>query len=84
VVERLRGTDGGRQIASQVGTHLVGGVAESLGLPSGLSEAMAPTVQRRSKHDRGRLLTQVALTLAAGGRCVSDVTVLRNQPMLVR
>jgi hypothetical protein len=82
VVERVRVGDGGRQIASQVGTHLVGGVAELLGLPLALSEAMEATVQRRSKHDRGRLLTQVALTLAAGGRCVSDVAVLRNQPSL--
>lgn len=82
VVERVRVADGGRQIASQVGTHLVGGVAELLELPLELSEAMEPTVQRRSKHDRGRLLTQMALTLAAGGRCVTDVAVLRNQPSL--
>ena len=82
VVERVRVAGGGRQIASQVGTHLVGGVAEFLGLPLALSEAMTSTVQRRSKHDRGRLLTQAALTLAAGGRCVSDVAVLRNQPWL--
>jgi hypothetical protein len=82
VVERVRVGDGGRQIASQVGTHLVGGVAEFLKLPLALSEAMEATVQRRSKHDRGRLLTQVALTLAAGGRCVTDVAVLRNQPSL--
>ena len=82
VVERVRVADGGRQIAAQVGTHLVGGVAELLELPLALSEAMAPTVRRRSKHDRGRLLTQVALTLAAGGRCVTDTAVLRNQPSL--
>jgi hypothetical protein len=82
VVERVRVGDGGRQIASQVGTHLVGRVAELLELPLELSEAMAPTVRRRSRHDRGRLLTQMALTLAAGGRCVTDVAVLRNQPSL--
>ena len=82
VVERVRVADGRRQIASQVGTHLVGRVAELLELPLELSEAMRPAVQRRSKHDRGRLLTQVALTLAAGGRCVADVALLRNQPSL--
>ncbi len=82
VVERVRVADGGRQIAAQVGTHLVGRVAELLELPFGLSTAMSTTVQRRSRHDRGRLLTQVALMLAAGGRCVSDTAVLRNQPGL--
>lgn len=82
VVERVRVAVGGRQIAAQVGTHLVGRVAELLDLPFELSEAMRPTVQRCSKHDRGRLLTQVALTLAAGGRCVTDTAVLRNQPSL--
>lgn len=82
VVERVRVADGGRQIASQVGTHLVGRLAEVLGVPLALSEAMAATVERRSRHDRGRVLTQVAMTLAAGGRCVSDVAVLRDQPML--
>ncbi len=43
---------------------------------------MAGTVQRRSRHDRGRVLTHMALTLATGGRCVLDVAVLRNQPRL--
>ncbi|MBW3576159.1 MAG: IS1380 family transposase [Actinobacteria bacterium] len=82
VVERVRVADGGRQIASQVGTHLVGGLAQKLGIPSALSAAMSTTVQRRSRHDRGRVLTQIAMTLAAGGRCISDVAVLRNQPSL--
>jgi hypothetical protein len=82
VAERVRVAHGGRQIASQVGTHLVGRLAETLGVPLALSGAMAGTVQRRSRHDRGRVLTQMAMMLAAGGRCVSDVAVLRNQPAL--
>lgn len=36
VVERVRVADGGRQIASQVGTHLLGGLAETLGVPLAL------------------------------------------------
>ncbi|MDP8931766.1 MAG: IS1380 family transposase, partial [Actinomycetota bacterium] len=60
----------------------MGGLAQKLGIPSALSAAMSTTVQRRSRHDRGRVLTQIAMTLAAGGRCISDVAVLRNQPSL--
>jgi hypothetical protein len=82
VVERVRVAEGGRQIASQVGTHLVGGLADRLGVSSALSQAMSATVERRSRHDRGRVLTQMAMTLAGGGRCVSDVAVLRDQPSL--
>ncbi len=81
-VERVRVVDGGRQIASQVGAHLVGELADRLGLSLALSEAMRPTVQRRSCHDRGRVLTQVAMTIAGGGRCISDLGVLRDQPAL--
>lgn len=43
---------------------------------------MRPTVQRRSCHDRDRVLTQVAVTIAGGGRRVSDLGVLRDQPAL--
>lgn len=82
VVQRVRVGGGGRQVASQVGTHLLGRLAEILGVPLALSEAMVATVQRRSRHDRGRVLTQMALTLASGGRCVSDIAVLRDQPSL--
>jgi hypothetical protein len=33
-----------------------------------LSRALAGTTLRSSAHDRGRLLTQLAMTIAAGGR----------------
>ncbi len=81
-VERVRVAGGGRRVATHVGTHLVGELAERLGLPSALSGALSGTVLRRSRHDRGRVLTQVALSIAGGGRCLSDLGVLRNQPEL--
>jgi hypothetical protein len=43
---------------------------------------MADTVMRSSAHDRGTLLTQVAMMIAAGGRCLSDLKTLRDQPVL--
>lgn len=75
-------TAGGTGVVSHVGAHLLATLADQLGLPAALSEAMAPTVQRSTALDRGRLLTQLAVTLAAGGECVSDLAVLRNQPAL--
>jgi hypothetical protein len=59
--------------------HLVGEVAERVGLPEALSGAVGSP---GAVHDRGRLVTQVALMLAGGGRCVADMDALRDQPDL--
>ena len=76
-VERLRVTIGDRQMVSLAGLHLVGEVAEHVGLPAALSDAVSSP---GAGHDRGRLLTQVAVMLAGGGRCVADMDALRDQP----
>ena len=72
----------GTGVTGQAGTHLLGRIAGRLGLAEGLSAAMAGTTQRSSAHDRGTVLTQLAMTIAAGGRCVSDLKTLRDQPRL--
>jgi len=55
-------------------------MADALGLTEGLSAAMAPTRQRRSAHDPGRVLVDLVVSVADGGRSMSDLKVLRNQP----
>jgi Transposase DDE domain group 1 len=80
MVERLRVTGGDRQAVSHVGTHLLGDLADRLGLTSGYSVAIPWAGERAFGHDRGRLLGQVAVMLAAGGRCVADMAALRDQP----
>lgn len=78
-VERLRVMGGDTQVASQVGMHVLGELADAVGLTSGLSAALtAPRVS----HDRGRLFTQAAMMLAGGGVCVADMAALRDQPDL--
>jgi len=57
-------------------------MADATGLTSALSEAMAPTVERRRRHDPGRVLLDLALTVADGGTSLSDLAVLRDQPTL--
>ncbi len=79
VVERLRVTVGDRQTVSLAGLHLVGEVAGAVGLASALSDALGWSGTRAPMHDRGRLLTQVALMLAGGRRCVADMDGLREQ-----
>jgi hypothetical protein len=79
-VERLRVTGGDRQTVSHAGTHLLGELADRVGLTVAYSAAIPWAGERAFGHDRGRLLGQVAVMLAAGGRCVADMAALRDQP----
>jgi hypothetical protein len=75
-------TGGGAGVANHCGIRLVSDLADTVGLTAALSVAMAPTKQRRRGHDRGHVLTDVAVMLADGGETISDLAVLRNQPEL--
>ena len=57
-------------------------LADGLGLTDGLSAAMAPTKTRRGGHDRGRVLTDLAVGIADGASAISDLRVLADQPGL--
>jgi Transposase DDE domain group 1 len=81
-VERLRVTGGDASTAQQVGAHMLGGLADQLGLSWAYSAAVPCSGERAPVHDRGRLLAQVAVMLANGGRCVADMATLRDQPAL--
>jgi hypothetical protein len=75
-------TADGKGVADHAGTRLLAEMAEFTGLSGALSVALAPTVHRARRHDPGRVLLDVALTLADGGDCLSDLAVLRDQPGL--
>jgi hypothetical protein len=61
---------------------MLGELADRVGLSSSFSVAVPWAGERAPVHDRGRLLAQVAVMLAAGGRCVGDMAALRDQPAL--
>ncbi len=53
---------------------------------TGLTGALSAVLQRRSfvpVHDRGRVLVDVAVMLAAGGEAISDIAVLRHQEQVL-
>jgi hypothetical protein len=70
---------GDTQVASQVGLHLLGELADRSGLTSAYSVAVPWAGERAPTHDRGRLLAQLAVMLAGGGECVADLAALRDQ-----
>ena len=78
----IKVTSDGAGVVSHVGSRLLAGVADRTGLTEAFGEALAGLRERRSAHDPGRVLTDLAVLLADGGRCISDLAVLRDQPVL--
>jgi len=72
----------GTGLSSRAGTSLLALVAQRLGLTDGLSAALCRTRERRSDHDPGRVLCDLAVMAADGGRCVSDLAALAGQNAL--
>jgi hypothetical protein len=72
----------GDGLVSHAGAALLVELADRIGLTSGLSGALALTRQRASAHDPGRVLRDVAVMLADGGDCVTDLQALRGQERL--
>ncbi len=79
---RLEVSADGRGVVGHAGARLLSDLADRVGLTGGLSSAMAPTKQRRRGHDRGQVLTDLAVMIAGGGTAISDLAVLRDQPNL--
>jgi hypothetical protein len=52
------------------------------GLTAGFSPALTPLKQRQRQHDRGQVLTPLAVAIADGATTLSDMALLRHQPDL--
>ncbi|HSS61462.1 MAG TPA: IS1380 family transposase [Candidatus Limnocylindrales bacterium] len=72
----------GTGLCSRAGTSLLALAADRLGLTGGLSAALAGTRERLGGHDPGRVFCDLAVMLADGGRCVSDLAALAGQESL--
>jgi hypothetical protein len=81
-VEKVEVAADGDGLVSRAGTALLAELSDRLGLTDGLSRALSPTRERAGGHDRGRVLRDLALTLADGGDCLADLGALREQSEL--
>ena len=70
---------GGAGVVAHVGLHALGAFADRLRLGSLLSSRIVPRGERSPLHDRGRVLTHMALVIAGGGESCADVEYLRLQ-----
>ena len=68
---------GGTGVVAHVGLHALGSFADRLGLGDTLSSAIPWAGSGVPLHDRGKVLTQMALTLAGGGESCLDIEHLR-------
>ena len=72
----------GAGLVSHAGSALIAQVADKLGLTRALSLRLASLKQRRRGHDPGRVIRDLAVMLADGGECVSDLAAVRDQEAL--
>jgi hypothetical protein len=75
-------TADGTGLVSHAGSGLLAQVADKLELTRGLSLRLAGLKQRRRGHDLGRVIRDLAVMLADGGECVSDLGAVRDQEAL--
>ncbi|MFJ2241070.1 IS1380 family transposase [Streptomyces sp. NPDC087859] len=77
---RVRVAGNGRGVVAQAGGVLLVETARQSGLDTAISAALAPWRKPRAVHDPGKILLDVALTVALGGDCLADVAMLRAEP----
>jgi hypothetical protein len=72
----------GEGVVSHAGAALLAETADRIGLTSALSGALAGIRQRRGRHDPGRVVRDLAVMIADGGDCLSDLRAVRDQEPL--
>ncbi len=72
----------GRGLVSQAGAVLLWETLRVTGLGRGLSAALERWRAPRAVHDPGKIIADLAASVALGGDCLADIAVLREQPGL--
>lgn len=72
----------GRGVVSQAGAVLLVETVRKTGLDSAISTALAPWGKARAVQDPGKIRLDMALAVALGGDCLSDVTLLLAEPAM--
>ncbi|WP_425581422.1 IS1380 family transposase, partial [Streptomyces sodiiphilus] len=77
---RVRAGSGRSTVVSQAGAVLLTETVRKAGLDAAVSASLARWRRPRSVHDPGKVLTDLAVAVALGGDCLSDVAMLRSEP----
>jgi hypothetical protein len=69
-------------LVSHVGSALLSQVADKSGLTRALSRELESLKARQAGHDQGTVLRDLAVMLADGGDCLTDIGALGDQASL--
>ncbi|WP_354531093.1 IS1380 family transposase [Nakamurella sp. UYEF19] len=69
-----------KRVVSQAGAVLLVAAAGKVGLDRELSRALAPWRKQSAVLDPGKILLDLAISVAIGGDCLADVGLLRAEP----
>ena len=69
-----------KRVVSQAGGVLLVAAAGKVGLDRELSAALAPWRKRWAVLDPGKILLDLAVSVAIGGDCLADISLLRSEP----
>ena len=70
----------GTRVVGQAGGMLLTRTAVVSGLAGGLSRALSRWRKPFAIHDAGKIVADLAITLALGGDCLADAALLRGEP----
>ena len=77
---RVQADTGGTGVVSQAGGVALVETVRVAGLDRALSLALGRWRKPTARHDPGKVITDLAVTLALGGDCLADVALLRAEP----
>ena len=72
----------GRKVVSGAGGVLLTRTAMTVELDAALSTALAPWRKPLARHHPGKIVLDLAISLAVGGDCLADVAQLRAHPQV--
>jgi hypothetical protein len=72
----------GRGVVSHAGSRLLADLADRTTLTGELTDVLGRLTRPRTAHDPGRVLVDLAVAVADGAECISDIAVLADQPAL--
>ncbi len=77
---RLTVDTSAQRVVSQAGAVLLVATAGKVGLDRELSQALAPWRKQWAVLDPGKILLDLAISVAIGGDCLADIGLLRAEP----
>ena len=71
-----------KRVVSHAGAVLLAATAGRVGLDRELSAALRPWMRPLAVHDPGKVLLDLAISVAIGGDCLADIAQVRSEPGL--